>query len=99
EADWQAYQWAVRGDTPDYRSEKRYLRKDGSAVWVRVNVFMIRDGQGRPERSVGVAEDITERKRAESELQLYRDLFFHAPTGLRVGNADVRTIERVNPAF
>jgi PAS domain S-box-containing protein len=69
DADWQAYQRAVRGETRDYRSEKRYLRKDGSAVWVRVNVFMIRDEQGHAVHSVGVAEDITERKRAEEALR------------------------------
>jgi len=99
ETDWQAYQRAVRGETRDYRSEKRYLRKDGSPVWVRVNVFVIRDAHGRPVHTVGLAEEITERKRSEAELQLYRDLFFYAPAGLCIGNADSRTIGRVNPAF
>ena len=89
----------MRGETRDYRSEKRYLRKDGSAVWVRVNVFILRDAAGQPVRSLGVAEDITERKQAESELQLYRDVFLHAPTGLRIGHPDGRTIGRVNPTF
>jgi PAS domain S-box-containing protein len=69
DADWWAYQRAVRGETRDYRSEKRYLRKDGSAVWVRVSVFMIRDAQGHAVYSVGVAEDVTERKRAEAALR------------------------------
>jgi PAS domain S-box-containing protein len=73
EADWQAYQRAVRGEARDYHSEKRYLRKDGSTVWVRVNVFMIGDARGRPVRSVGVAEDITKRKRAEAELKGLKD--------------------------
>ncbi|MBV9492078.1 MAG: PAS domain S-box protein, partial [Verrucomicrobia bacterium] len=69
EADWQAYQRAVRGETRDYRTEKRYIRKDGSVVWVRLNVFILPDAAGRPVRSVGVAEDITERQRAEEALR------------------------------
>lgn len=73
EADWHAYQRVARGEARDYRSEKRYLRKDGSAVWVRVNLFMIADARGHPVRSVGVVEDITECKRAEAELKGLKD--------------------------
>ncbi|EHJ49078.1 multi-sensor signal transduction histidine kinase [Solidesulfovibrio carbinoliphilus subsp. oakridgensis] len=48
--------------------EKRYLRPDGTEVWARVNVTAVRDPEGRPECLLAVAEDITDRRRTETEL-------------------------------
>ncbi len=62
--DWEAFQQVIRGEQPNYRIEKRYVRKDGAIAWVSVNSTIIRDGAGRPIRSMATIEDITERKRA-----------------------------------
>jgi PAS domain S-box-containing protein len=62
------YQRLLRGDISDYRLEKRYLRKDGSVVWVNVNVAAIRDAAGHVIRTMGTIEDITERKRLEAQF-------------------------------
>jgi PAS domain S-box-containing protein len=52
---------------PDFVIEKRYRRKDGSAVWTRVSVGGVReDGELRHILAVGL--DITDRKRQEAEL-------------------------------
>jgi C4-dicarboxylate-specific signal transduction histidine kinase len=56
------------GEIDRYRIEKRYVRKDGSMVWANLTVSLVRDGQRRPRFAVGMAEDITERKRAEETL-------------------------------
>jgi signal transduction histidine kinase/CheY-like chemotaxis protein len=45
--------------------EKRYVRKDGSLVWVSVNMTIVRDAAGQPVRTVTTIEDITEIKLAE----------------------------------
>jgi two-component system NtrC family sensor kinase len=66
--DWEAFQRVVKGESPDYRMEKRYIRKDGTIAWVNVNMTILRDAAGRPARTMATIEDITERKRAESEL-------------------------------
>ncbi|MFZ3137438.1 MAG: PAS domain S-box protein [Thermodesulfovibrionales bacterium] len=66
--DWDAFQRVVRGESPDYRMEKRYIRKDGLIVWVNVNMTVIRDAD-EPMRTMATIEDITERKRAEKELK------------------------------
>lgn len=66
--DWRKFLRARRGETRDYRTEKRYLRKDGESVWVRVNASIIRDQKGHPIRTLGVVEDITASKRAEADL-------------------------------
>ena len=67
--DREAFERVVRGEAPDYRMEKRYIRKDGALAWVNVNMTVIRDAAGQPTRTVAAIEDITERKRAEEELR------------------------------
>ena len=66
--DWEACQRVVQGRAPDYRIEKRYLRKDGSIIWVNVNMTVIRDAAGQPARTMATIEDITDRKRMDDAL-------------------------------
>jgi PAS domain S-box-containing protein len=49
--------------------EKRYLRRDGSHLWVRNGVTVIRDAGGEPHRLLLVTVDITARKQAEEALR------------------------------
>ncbi len=48
--------------------EKRYVRKDGSLVWVRVTLSSQRDGEGKILYFIAIVEDIQERKEAEARL-------------------------------
>jgi PAS domain S-box-containing protein/putative nucleotidyltransferase with HDIG domain len=45
------------------------IRKDGSTVWTEVKISFIRDENRRPVGIIGVSRDITERMKAEEELQ------------------------------
>jgi PAS domain S-box-containing protein len=38
QSDREAFERVVRGEAPDYRMEKRYIRKDGALAWVNVNM-------------------------------------------------------------
>jgi PAS domain S-box-containing protein len=67
--DWESFQQVVRGEVPDYRSDKRYVRKDGSVCWVNVNMTVTRDAGGHPVRTMATIEDITERKCEEENLR------------------------------
>ena len=67
--DGELFQRVVRGEIPDYRLEKRYVRKDGAIAWVNVNMTLIRDAAGQPLRTMATIEDITERKRTEELLR------------------------------
>ena len=49
--------------------ECRMKRKDGSAVWLSLNIRLIPDANGRPLRYEGLAEDISERKALIEELR------------------------------
>ena len=48
--------------------EKRYLRKDGTAIWVSITVTPIRDRENRVTSTISIVEDITIRKAAETHL-------------------------------
>ena len=52
-----------------FRSEYRFLARDGQVVWVHGEAKVVCDDDGRPLFLQGVAFDITESKRAEEELR------------------------------
>ena len=54
------------------RHEIRYRRRDGTELQANVSVYTIRDHAGQPIFLEGIVEDITERKRIESELHAAR---------------------------
>jgi PAS domain S-box-containing protein len=49
--------------------EKRYIHKDGHVVHGLLNRACVRDGEGRAQIVIGQVQDITEKKRAEADLQ------------------------------
>jgi PAS domain S-box-containing protein len=59
----------VAGAIPEYSLQKRYVRRDGSEMWSLTTVTLLRDAAGRPQRFLGVIEDITSRKRSEEALR------------------------------
>ena len=67
-ADWELFGDLVAGERTQYKVEKRYFHADGSTLWTTLNVSMVRDTEGAPCFSVGIIEDVTERKRAEEAL-------------------------------
>ncbi len=54
---------------PRFEIEKRYLRKDGTEIWVQNSVSVTRDNTGNPLNLVALCQDITNRKRAEKTHQ------------------------------
>ena len=59
----------MRGELPSYSLEKRYIRKDGSLIWIDVSISLQRDAAGQPAYAIAVLQDISERKRLEEELR------------------------------
>jgi PAS domain S-box-containing protein len=53
----------------DFEIEKRYVRPDGSFVWVHNSVYAVRNVRGGIEHLVAVSLDITERKHAQERLE------------------------------
>ncbi len=57
----------LANELASYTMEKRYIRKDGSVVWVDLTGSIVRDDAGQPSYFIGVLVDITARKLAETE--------------------------------
>ncbi|HEY6090173.1 MAG TPA: PAS domain S-box protein [Gemmatimonadaceae bacterium] len=55
------------GELPEYRMEKRYIRKDGTVIWIHLTVSTVRSVNGEPLYLVGFIDDITERRHAQRE--------------------------------
>jgi PAS domain S-box-containing protein len=52
-----------------FTAERQCLRGDGSSIWVRNNVSLVRDRHGQPQSMVVISQDITERKAAELAIR------------------------------
>ena len=52
-----------------YQLEKRYLRKDGSALWVSVSASPLRDAEGKTQSAVAIIIDISDQKKAQAFLE------------------------------
>lgn len=69
-----------RGEIESFKLEKRYVRKDGTPIWVSLTVAARRDRSGERMYDISIVEDITARKQAEERVQY---LATHDPlTGL-----------------
>ena len=86
----------------EFFEEYRIIRPDESVRWVSVRAFPVTDDRGEFIRFVGIAEDVTQRKRAEQALvkseNQFRSIFESAPIGMVITNLE-GIFEQVNPAF
>ena len=57
-------QETLDGKRSAYTLEKRYVRKDGSPVWVSNHVSAVKSRDGKVHEAIAVVVDITERRRA-----------------------------------
>jgi PAS domain S-box-containing protein len=91
----------LAGEISTYSLEKRYLRKDGSLVWVHLTASLKRDQVGTPAYGIAVVEDISARKAAEEALrqseQQYRQLFETMAQGVIYYSPDGKVLS-ANPA-
>lgn len=86
------------GRLPWFQYEKRYLKKDGSPLWVHVAVSAARDENGRFLYSTATIVDISSRKAAEAQVRLQAAALEASPDAISVSDSK-GTIIWVNAAF
>ncbi len=61
------------GEIETYSMEKRYIRKNGSVVWVNITVSALRDEEGELQYYIASVEDISKRVEALAELDRQKE--------------------------
>jgi len=72
---------ALRNEQEHYRTEKRFIHKNGSIVWINVHATIIKDSDGKPSYFVAQIENITDK--IESQLK-FKNLVEQAPVGVYI---------------
>jgi diguanylate cyclase (GGDEF)-like protein/PAS domain S-box-containing protein len=79
-----------------YQVEKRYIRKDGSIIWVAIQVSVVFTADGRADYGISVIQDISARKQAELDTvvthQRYLALFEQLPDGILLFDRELHII-------
>jgi PAS domain S-box-containing protein len=73
--EWPIVERLLSGETSTYTIEKRLTHKEGHFVWVRDTTALVRDEDGTAKYFIVVAEDITERRRAEETVRVSEERY------------------------
>jgi len=69
EKDYELLNKMLSEDEDRYQMEKRYITKSGDIVWANLTVTVVRDDNGNPLWTIGIAQDITKQKKTQQELE------------------------------
>jgi diguanylate cyclase (GGDEF)-like protein/PAS domain S-box-containing protein len=94
DADWALVRELLEGERDTYSLEKRYFTKDGPLVWVNLTVSLVRKPDGAPDYFISVIEDITLRKRIESERD---ELIVQLEQRVRERTAELERLSLTDP--
>jgi PAS domain S-box-containing protein len=89
----------LRTGEPLVGVEEKETWPDGSETWVSTTKVPLMDGGGRIIGTFGVSRDITGRKRAEEERNLWIEAFTNAEWGIVIADPKTRRLKTANPAF
>ncbi len=73
------------GKIPSYAVDKRFVRRDGSAVWTRITVSAARSTNGEVAFFIGAAEDISAQKEAVDRLRVAEERLRTALSASMIG--------------
>jgi len=87
----------LSGQIKSFTLEKRYLHKRNYYVWVNLTVSLVRNADGQAMYTIGIVEDILQRKLVEQQLQesqaRLRATFEQAAVGIAHGSFDGKSLD------
>lgn len=85
-----------QGEISSFDIVNRYIRKDGSPIWVQKYISMLPDALGRPAYLVALVTDLTERRQAEEEARQREEglqrFVRYAPVAIAMLDTEMRYI-------
>jgi PAS domain S-box-containing protein len=101
--DWELATQLANGEIPSYEMEKRYLRKDGSIVWIKLSVSLSRAADGEAAYYISSITDITAEHEARAEAERERSkivqLFQEVPAPIAIYEGPEHRIALANPEY
>ena len=95
-ADVTQFNRVLSGEINEYSLEKRFFRKDGTVIFTDLSVGCVRNADGSVDFILALLADITERKRAESDLlaerQYLTDIIDFLPDATFIIDTDQRVV-------
>jgi PAS domain S-box-containing protein len=93
--DWALFQQLRAGSIDHYQLEKRYFRKDGSLVWGRLSLSLLKSSPSP--FVIAMVEDITEKRLAEEAViaseELLKIFVKNVPAGVAMLDRDMRYLQ------
>jgi PAS domain S-box-containing protein len=84
--DWALFQQLKAGSIDQYQLEKRYFRKDGSLVWGRLSIFLLKSHPSP--LVIAMVEDITDKQRAEEAWSRHAAIVESSEDAIASGTLD-----------
>ncbi len=60
----------IADEITSHARERRYLRKDGTSVWVKVTESLARRADGTPDYFIVIVDDVSDRRQTETQTKL-----------------------------
>jgi PAS domain S-box-containing protein len=83
--------------------EKRYLKKDGSIIWISVNATLLKDKNGNPVHFIAHFIDIHDRKLGEEALhqseERFRAVYNASPSAISISDIETGKLIEVNEVY
>lgn len=76
--------------------EKRYIRKDGSIIWVMVSATLIRDEQGEPINFITQMKDVSDRVQNEEKMRELNEKTMETLNELKLLEHDESLLNKLN---
>jgi PAS domain S-box-containing protein len=96
-ADRQQVQRMLAGEIDSFGTSRRFLRKDGRPIWVKLTAALVRDEAGAPDYTIAVVEDITAQRAAEAAAresqQLLKSTMDNFPTAIAFKDREGRFLD------